>query len=202
MQFAARTAGFACVTAMAILLAACGGPKEPAQKLLADIDATVTAASDEAAKYIPDQLHDVQTQFGALKASYDKQDYAAVVSAAPAVLGAAKDLATTAAAKKDGLLKSLNDEWTALAVGVPDSITAAQNRIDELRRPSNHHLAAGMNLDAVKMRLDEAASLWSKAQAAFASGNMDEAVRTAQDVKARVAAAAAALQLDLGAPVG
>src|SRR5476649_344575 len=138
MPFIARTAGFACVSVLAILLAACGGQKEPAQKLLADIDATVTAASGEAAKYIPDQLAEVQTQFGALKSSYDKQDYAAVVSGAPAVLGAAKDLATTAAAKKDGLLKLLNDEWTALAVSVPDSMTAAQNRIDDLSRPSNH----------------------------------------------------------------
>jgi hypothetical protein len=49
--------------------------------------------------------------------------------------------------------------------------------------------------------VDEAASLWSKAQAAFASGNMDEAVRTAQDVKAKVDAVAASLKLDLAAPV-
>ena len=29
-------------------------------------------------------------------------------------------------------------------------------------------------------------SLWSKAQAAFAAGNLDEAVSTAQDVKSKV----------------
>ncbi len=49
-----------------------------------------------------------------LKASFDKQDYAAVVAGAPAVLGAARSLATAAAAKKDEVLKALNDKWTAL----------------------------------------------------------------------------------------
>jgi hypothetical protein len=51
------------------------------------------------------------------------------------------------------------------------------------------------------LSLDQATSLWSKAQAAFAGGNMDEAVRTAQDVKSRVEAVAATLKLELTAPV-
>jgi hypothetical protein len=202
MQSIARSGRLAFVSLVVIAIAACGGQKVPAQRLLADIDATVTAASTEAAKYVPDQLMDVQAKFGELKASFDKRDYAAVVSGAPAVLDAAQTLATAAAAKKDEVLKAQNDRWTSLAVSVPDSLTALHNRIDELRKPSNKRLAAGMNLDAVKMSLDEAASLWSKAQAAFAGGNMDEAVRTAQDVKGRVDAAAAVLKVDLGAPAG
>ena len=40
-------------------------------------------------------------------------------------------------------------------------------------------------------------SLWSKAQAAFAAGNLDEAVSTAQDVKAKIEPVAATLKLDL-----
>ena len=185
MQFIAPLRRFAPLILFA-MMSACAGQKEPAQKLLADIDATVMAASDEAAKYIPDQLKDVQSRYGALKASFDKKDYPAVVNGAPDVLAAAQDLATAAAAKKDQVLKLLDDQWRALAGSVPDSLTAIQNRIAELRKPSNKRRAASVNLDAAQSGLSDAQSLWSKAQAAFASGNLDEAVRTGQEVKTGV----------------
>jgi hypothetical protein len=200
MQSLARVGRLAFVSLAAIALAACAGQKEPAQKLLADIEATVTAASTEAAKYVPDQLREVQTQYGQLKASFDKQDYAAVISGAPAVFAKAQTLATAAAAKKDEVLKALNDKWMGLAGTVPEYATAVQNRIDVLRKKSSKKAAAGMDLDAAKSSLDQATSLWSKAQAAFAGGNMDEAVSTAQDVKSRVEAVAATLKLELAAP--
>lgn len=185
---------------VAVLLAACAGQKEPAEKLLGEIHATVTAASTEAAKYIPDQLASVQTQLSALKASFDKQDYAAVVSGAPAVLSAAQSLATDAAAKKDEVLKALNDRWTALAGSVPGYLTAIQNRMDFLAKKANKKAAAGIDLDGAKSALSEAMATWSKAQAAFATGNMDEAVTTAQDVNSKAQAIASSLKLDLSAP--
>jgi hypothetical protein len=185
------------ISVAAIVLAACAGQKEPAKKLIGDIEVTVTAASTEAAKYVPDQLADVQGQLSALKASYAKQDYAAVVTAAPAVLSSAQGLATAAAAKKDAVLKALNDEWTGLAASVPNDVTAVQSRIDLLSSKSNKKLAAGIDLDAAKAGMADATALWSKAQGAFASGNLDEAVNTAKDVKAKVTALAATLKFDL-----
>jgi hypothetical protein len=202
MQSIARAGRLVFISMAAMALAACAGQKEPAQNLLANIDATVTAASGEAAKYIPDQLKDVQYEFGKLKANFDKQEYAAVLKDGPGVLESAQGLATAAAAKKDQVIKTQSDNWTILAAAVPDSLTAVQNRIGDLRKPSNKHLTSGVDLDAVKLSVDQAAYLWSKAQAAFAAGNMDEAVRTAQEVKVKVDAAAAALKLDLAAPVG
>jgi len=188
------------ISTAALILAACAGQKEPAQKLISDIEATVAAASTEAAKYVPDQLADVQSKLGALKASFDKQDYADVVTQAPAVLSAAQGLATAAAAKKDEILKALNDQWTSLASTVPGEITAIQNRVDLLSKKSSKKMAAGIDLTAAKSGLSEASSLWSKAQAAFASGNMDEAVKTATDVKSKVDALAATLKLAPEAP--
>jgi hypothetical protein len=197
MRISKRFGQYALVILSAVTLAACSGQKVPAEKLIAEIQSTVTAASDEAAKYIPDQLVDVQTKLSALKASFEKKDYAAVVTGAPAVLGAAQSLATDAATKKDEVLKALNDKWTALAGSVPGYMTAIQNRIDFLSKKSNKKAAAGIDLDGAKSGLSETMSLWSKAQAAFAGGNMDEAVTTAQDVKKKTEELAAALKLDL-----
>jgi hypothetical protein len=200
MQMTQRASRYALISMAAIVLAACAGQKQPAQKLIGDIEATVTAASAEAAKYVPDQLADVQSKLGALKASFDKQDYAAVVTAGPAVLSAAQTLATAAAAKKDEILKALNDQWTMLAESVPGDVSAIQNRIDMLSRKSGKKQAAGIDLDAAKAGAGDATALWSKAQAAFAAGNLDEAVSTAKDVKVKVEALATSLKMDLTAP--
>lgn len=199
MNMVRRVSHFALIFTAAIMMTACAGQKEPAQKLIGDIESTVTAASTEAAKYVPDQLADVQSKLGDLKASFDKRDYAAVVTGAPAVLGAAQNLATAAAAKKDEILKGLNDQWAGLATALPAAVTAVQNRIDLLSRKSSKKLAAGIDLESAKAGVGDAASLWSKAQAAFAAGNLDEAVSTAKDVKAKLEALAASLKMNLPA---
>jgi hypothetical protein len=200
MQMIQRIGRFALMSAAAILLAACAGQKQPAQKLIGDIEATVIAASGEAAKYIPEELVDVQTKLGSLKASFDKQDYAMVVARGPDVLNEAQGLATAAAAKKDEVLKALNDQWTILSAALPADVTAVQSRIDSLSKKSSKKLAAGIDLDAAKAGVADTNSLWSKAQAAFASGNLDEAVSTAKDVKAKIEALAMSLKVDLPAP--
>jgi hypothetical protein len=194
-----RASHFALISMAAIILTACAGQKEPAQKLISDIESSVAAASSEAAKYVPDQLADVQTKLSDLKASFAKQDYAAVVTGGPAVLTAAQALATAAAAKKDEVLKALNDQWTGLAGSLPGEVTAIQGRIDLLGKKSSKKMAAGIDLDAAKAGVSDASALWSKAQAAFAAGNMDEAVSTAKDVQAKLAALATSLKLDLPA---
>ncbi len=183
-----------------MLLASCGGQKEPAGKLLGDFQARVIAASSEAAKYVPEQLADVQSKLVALKAAYDRQDYADIAANGPAVLSAAEGLATAAAAKKDEILKVLDEEWSGLAAELPGYMSEVQNRIELLNKKSGKKAAPGIDLAAAKSGADDAASLWSKAQAAFAAGNLDEAVATAKQVKARIAAAAASLKLDLGGP--
>jgi hypothetical protein len=200
MKSITRAGRLALASLALVLLAACAGEKEPAQKLISDIEATVTAASAEAAKYVPDQLIAVQSKLGDLKASYDRHDYAGVVKGAPAVLESAQNLATAAAAKKDEVLKALNDQWTGLAATVPGYLPAIQNRMAFLSKKSNKKAAAGIDLAAATAAIADASSLWSKAQAAFAAGNMNEAVATATDVKSKLQAVAAAIKLDLAAP--
>jgi hypothetical protein len=184
----------------AALLAGCANQREPAQKMINDIEAAVNAASADAAKYVPDQLIGVQTKLGDLKASFARGDYKYVVQAAPAVLGEAQGLASAAAAKKAEAAKQLSDQWTSLSGAVPGYMTAIQNRIDLLSKKSNRKLAKGIDLDAAKSALSDATSLWSKAQGAFGNGNMDEAAMAAKEVNAKLADLAMSLKMDLAAP--
>jgi hypothetical protein len=190
----------ACIALAVIVLAGCASQMEPAQRSISDIEASVSAAAPEAAKYVPDQLTDVQSKLGELKASFDKRDYAAVLTGAPAVMSAAQSLAGAAAAKKDELMKALNEQWSGLAAVLPGSMTALQSRIDLLAKKSSKQPAAGIDLDAARDSLSNAASLWSKAQAAFATGNLSEAVTTAKTVSSNLEGLANTLNMDLTAP--
>jgi hypothetical protein len=200
MQPVHRVPRLALLIVAAIVLASCAPQKAPAKKLIAQIEATITAASEEAAKYVPDQLMEVQTELGSLEASFDKHDYAAVVTGAPAVLDSAEKLATAAAVKKDEILKAQSDQWAQYAAVLPGDFLALQSRIDLLGKPSQAKLKAGIDVEAAKAGLSDAASLWSKAEAAFATGNMDEAVATAKNVQAKIDVVAASLKLDLAPP--
>jgi hypothetical protein len=195
-----RVRQYALIFLAGAMLAACANQREPAQKVINDIEAAVNAASADAAKYVPDQLIGVQTKLGDLKASFARGNYKYVVQAAPAVMSEAQGLASAAAAKKAEVAKELNDRWTSLSSAVPGYMTAIQNRIDLLSKKSNRKLAKGIDLDAAKSALSDATSLWSKAQGAFGNGNMDEAVRAAKEVNTKLADLAMSLKMDLAAP--
>ena len=60
MRVTARRLLFACALAALLLQAACAGKREPAQDLLHDIQGALLTGAEDAAKYAPDQLQDVQ----------------------------------------------------------------------------------------------------------------------------------------------
>jgi len=186
--------------ALAAMMAACSHQKSTAEKMIADIQSAVTAASPDAAQYVPDQLTEVQSKLGDLKSSFDKQDYQAVVAAAPPVLSEAQGLEGAAEAKKDLLIKGFNEQWSTLVSSIPGNSTAIQNRIDFLSKPQNKKLATGVDLDAARSGLSDAGAIWAKAQAAFTAGNVEEAVTIAKTAKAKFDALAASMKLDLTQP--
>jgi hypothetical protein len=182
-----------------LMLVGCTSQKEPAQIALGNIEAIIIASSGDAAKYAPDQLMDVQSKLGRLQASFDRHDYAAVVAGAPEAMTAAHGLISATAAAKATADKALNEQWTVLAATIPDYMAAVRRRIDLLNKKSSRRLAAGIDLGAASERLDDAVSLWSKAQAAFATGNMPEAVSAAQRLKMDLETQAGPLMLNLAA---
>ena len=195
MKLNQRITGFLTLCSVAIMLVACANQMEPAKNALDNINTTLTAVSADAQKYVPDQYAQVQSQAAQLTASYEKKDYAAVIAGAPAVLTEVNALAPAVAAKKDESEKALGNEWRSLEASVPQSITAVQNRIDALSK--SKHAAKGVDLSAAKSGLADATSAWDKAQDAFKAGNPTDAVTAGKDAQGKIAAAAAALKLNL-----
>jgi hypothetical protein len=170
----------------AFAIAGCANKMAPAQKAIADIEAAVAAAGEDATKYIPDQVQAVNEQVANLKAMFDKKDYKGVLAAAPAALTQAQGLATAAAAKKTEMMDMYAGEWSTLASSVPEAVAAIQSRVDVLSKSKK--LPAGMDaaaLDGVKTGLAEANTMWSQATEAQAAGDLEQAVTLAQQVKSR-----------------
>jgi hypothetical protein len=190
-----NVAKYLALCSAAILFVACANQMEPAKNALDNINAILNAASADAQKYIPDQLAGAQSKVAELTASYDKKDYAAVLARAPAVLTEVNGLAGAASAKKDENLKKLGNEWRTLAASVPQSVTAVQTRVDELSKTK--HVPKGIDLAAAKSGLADATAAWEKAQSAFKSDSVEDAVTAAKDASGKIESAAAALKLNL-----
>jgi hypothetical protein len=178
----------------ALLLAACTGQKEPAKKAIDNINHAVAMALPDADQYSPEQVASVERKLADLNAFFDKKDYAAVLAAAPAVLAEAKSLAPTVASKKDEVMKVLAAAWTELSTSVPPALSSVKTRLDALSK--SHRVPKGIDLGAAKSALSDATVLWEKAQAAFQSSHVAEAVAAAKDARAQAEAAAAALKMN------
>jgi hypothetical protein len=203
MNLKSAFAGFLSLLMAAVLLAGCANQMEPARKAIADIEAAVAAAGPDAAQYIPDQLQAVTSQVASLKAKFDQKDYKGVLAAAPALLTQAQGLAAAAGTAKQAAeaaaLEALNAEWGTLSADIPAQLAAVTSRVGILSKSKK--LPAGLDaatFDAARSGADEAAALWNQATAAQASGNLEQAVGAARQVKDKLNAAMAALGMSVG----
>jgi uncharacterized phage infection (PIP) family protein YhgE len=173
----------------AFLLAACASQKGPAEKAVTDIEASLAPIRDDAAKYASTELQQVEDGLASLKDNLSKQDYKAVVAAAPAVsaqLSALQQTVNTKRAEAQAAMAAASDQWKTLSAEVPDMVSAIQSRVDILdkskRLPKNVSRDA---FQAAKDGLDFMKSTWAEATAAFGAGDPVNAVSKAQAVKDR-----------------
>ena len=190
-----RTFAFVAVAAT-LLMVACANQMEPAKQAIAGIESAIAAAPD-AAKYVPDQLTAVQAKLADLKTAYDNKDYKTVMAGAPAVLADAQGLMGATMLKKEAVVKAMNDEWPGLAASMPGLMTAVTNRATALGK--SKHAPAGVDMAAAKSAVDDGTASWAKAQAASTAGDVETAVASAHDAKAKFEAAAAAMKMTLPA---
>jgi len=189
-----RHARFAVALVAGLALAACASQLEPAKKMLGEIDAAVTAAGADAQQYVPDQVAGVKQKLADLQAAFDKKDYKAIITGAPALLAEAKGLADAAAAKKKEVLEALNAQWTGMSAALPQAVAGLEARVASLKKGGK--LPAGVSKDAVASAgttLTEIKSLWGEATTAFGAGNVQDALDKAKGVKAKADELAAKL---------
>ncbi|MCZ8133368.1 MAG: hypothetical protein O9284_19055 [Steroidobacteraceae bacterium] len=169
-----------------LLLAACGSQMEPAQKALAEIEAAVTASANEAAKYIPNRAEEVNAKLAEIKAAFEKGDYVAVITGAPALLTEAKALAVEAATKKQEFFDAINQQWGQLSSGMPQAVAAIEAQIAKYEQAAQ--LPEGVTRQAVtdaKQVLADAKTTWAEATTAFGEGRLEEAISKGSQVQAR-----------------
>jgi hypothetical protein len=175
------------VTAVALavaLVGACTSQKVPAQAAVTAAERAFDATKVDAVKYVPDQAKDIQSALDAAKASLDKGDYQAALTAAQALPARISALASAVAAKKAELAQT----WTTLNAALPQVVQAIQSRVDILSK--SRKLPAGLDkekLESAKTGLAAITQTWTEATTAAGAGNVADAVAKADTVKAKAA---------------
>jgi hypothetical protein len=170
-----------------ILLAACAGQQEPAKETIDSTEKSIAALRDEASKYAPDELKDLEASLAVMKANYDKGNYSAVLSAGREIHTRIQTVMASLQTKKgeaDQLTQQLTEQWNSLSEEVPSMVESVQARVEMMAKPGK----MPKNLDPaafehVKADAKAMSDRWQSALGAFANSNLQEAVDMAQAAK-------------------
>lgn len=179
----------------ASFLVACEDKMERARQALDEISISAARSLADGTKYVPAEAAHVQNELADLQVAYGHRNYSAVLSGAPAVLADAKGLAADAAAGKSNVVKSLDKQWGMFAVNLPQWIVVVEDRMATLSKAGN--VQKGLDLSTAGAALADAKDGWERAQAAMSSGDFENAIATANEVKVKTETAAAALKVKL-----
>ena len=170
-----------------LMLAACGGQKEPAEKAVAEAEASIAALREDAARFAPDQLKGLEDELAQLKDNLAKQNYPAVLTLARELTKSIASVNETVAAEKvnaDALAQQLTDRWNTLSTELPDMVESVSARVVSLAKSKKFPEGVdAASFENIKAAADTMSKDWQAALGAFANNNMQEAVDMAQAAK-------------------
>ena len=167
----------------AVLSAACGGGKAPAEAAIKAAQDAYAPVSAEAEKYVPDQAKAIQDSIASAQTAVTNGDYAGALQQAQAIPAKVSELGPAIEAKK----AELTAAWTEMSGSVPKMVAALQSRVDILGKSKG--LPAGVTketVEAAKSGAASAAQSWSEATAAAQSGDAATAAAKGAAVQAQV----------------
>jgi len=171
------------VVVVGLFMASCGaGKKAAATAAIQAAEDAYNAAKPELMKYVPDEAKGVQDAIDGAKASLDKHDYTAALTAAQAVPNKVKELTAAAAAKKIELTKS----WQETSGGISKMLQTIRGKLTLWSIPKE----VPPNLNKAKLKTarsgyEEATALWEEAKNAFSHGNLPSATAKADTVRTK-----------------
>lgn len=167
-----------------LMLLACGGQKEPAEKAVAEAEAAISALREDAARFAPEQLKGLEDELAQLKDNLAKQNYPAVLKLARELtksIGVTNETVAAEKANADVVAQQLTDRWNTLSTELPEMVETVTARVTSLAKTKKFPEGVdAASFENIKMAADTMAKDWQAALGAFANSNMQEAVDLAQ----------------------
>jgi hypothetical protein len=173
--------------AATVLITGCARQKGPADEALDKIEASLAEVRADAAKYAPDGLKGVESQFERLKQSFEAKDYENVLAGTPQLEKAVESLqaaVTSGKAHARAALAAAKTEWEGLSAEVAQQVNAIQTRVDALSKQKR--LPRGLSKDefeGAKSAFESMKTQWAEANDEFKKGDAIEANTKARTAK-------------------
>ena len=175
------------LAAATVLVTGCAKQRAPAHDALERIEKSLADVKTDAAKYAPDGLKGVETQYERLKASFEAKEYENVLAGTPALekaVGSLKDAVASGKAQARSALAAAKTEWEGLSADVSRQVESIQARIDELSK--SKRLPWGIKKDEFegsKSAFESMKTQWQEATAEYNKGDAIEASAKAKTAK-------------------
>ena len=175
------------LAAATVLVTGCAKQRAPAHDALEKIEKSLADVKTDAAKYAPDGLKGVETQYERLKASFEAKEYDNVLAGTPALekaVGSLKDAVASGKEQARSALAAAKTEWEGLSADVSKQVESIQARIDELSK--SKRLPWGIKKDEFegsKSAFESMKTQWQEATAEYNKGDAIEASAKAKTAK-------------------